>query len=372
MLTFVPRMRSDAAAEKKAHNQSIIITKRQHHMKLSKLMLTGAIACGLLSLNSCGKKTYMAAFSPEETGLNVVKITDESKIPVYGPTSFGYFMTKSGVGNSRYGASKKNGMLWSTSRLLSISPDGEELAYLTGNEKTRNIMIRRAGTGGTATQRTTRQTSDLVWGADDNLYFSDISADQSKMCVMNAHKGTLMRQLTSNNYDSSPALSPDGKKIFFTRTEGRNGPAIWSYDLKSGELTNCSRGFQPTPISGEEFLCVRNNDNGTSEIWRVNFVNGQETLLLSDENRGYTHPTLSPDGEWLLVVGDTKSNINKTKNLDIFAVRLDGSNMIQLTHHPATDTCPQWSKDGKSIYFLSTRANKDEKFNIWRMNFKLY
>lgn len=342
-------------------------------MKFSKLTLIGVVACGLLTLSSCGKKTYMAAFAPEENGLNIVKITDESKIPVYGPT-----MGNSFLGNlfatSLRGGNKKNGVSWSTSRLLSISPDGTELAYLTGNDKTRNIMIRRAGTGGTATQRTTRLTSDLEWGADDNLYFSDISNDQSKMCVMNAKKGTLMRQLTSNNFDYEPVLAPNRKKIFFTRNEGRNGPSIWSYDLTNGELTNCARGFHPAVIgdSNDEFICVRNNDNGNSEIWRVNFINGQETLILTDENRGYTHPTVSPDGEWLLVVGNTRSNINKTKNLDIFAVKLDGSNLIQLTYHPATDVCPQWSKDGKSIYFLSTRANKDDKFNIWRMNFNLF
>lgn len=339
-------------------------------MKLIRLMLVGAIALGMLPISSCGSKKYLAAYSPEENGLNVVKITDESKIPVYGPTvSEGKLRNM--FTTSLRGGNNKNGMNWSTSRLLSISPDGTELAYLTGNDKTRNIMIRRAGTGGTATQRTTRQTSDLAWGVDDKLYFSDISSDQSKMCVMDAHKGTLMRQLTSNNFDYEPALSPNGEKVYFTRTEGRNGPSVWSYDLKTGELTNCARGFQPTPINDEEFLCVRNSENGNSEIWRINIANGQETLILSDENRGYTHPAISPDGEWILVVGNSKSNINKTKNLDIYAVKTDGSNLIQLTYHPATDVCPQWSKDGKSIYFLSTRANKDDKFNVWRMNFNL-
>lgn len=337
-------------------------------MKLIKVAMLGIVAAGLLT--SCGKKTYLASFSPEETGLNVVKITDESKIPVYGPSTYNYYLRN--FSNTIQGGNKKNKMAWSASRLLSLSPDGSELAYLTGNDNTRNIMIRRAGTGGTATQRTSRLSSDLDWGNDDNLYFSDRSGDQSKICVMNAHRGTLMRQLTSNNYDYEPILSPDGKKVFFTRYEGRNGASIWSYALENGELTNCARGFQPTPISNEEFLCVRNTEGGNSEIWRVNFVNGQETLLLSDEERGYTHPAISPDGEWVLVVGNTISNINKTKNLDIFAVKLDGSNMIQLTYHPATDTCPQWSADGKSIYFLSTRANKDDKFNVWRMNFNLF
>ena len=30
-----------------------------------------------------------------------------------------------------------------------------------------------------------------------------------------------------------------------------------------------------------------------------------------------------------------------------------------------------WSADGKSIYFLSSRATKDQAYNIWKMNFNL-
>lgn len=339
---------------------------------VKKVFISGLLAIGMLSLSSCGKKTYLATFSPEENGLNIVKITDESKIPVFGPTINKNLLNNRLFQTSSQGGNKKNGVYWSTERLLSISPDGKELVYVTGNDKTRNVMVRRAGTGGTATQRTTRNVTDLNWGNDDNLYFTDRSDNQSKLCVMNSHQGTLMRQLTSNNNDYEPALSGDGKKVFFTRTD-TSGPSIWSYELSNGELTNCSRGFHPCPIGNgnEEFLCVRNNDHGSSEIWRVNYVSGEETLILSDENYGYTHPTISPDGEWMLVVGNTKSNINKTKNLDIFAVKLDGSNMVQLTHHPAIDTCPQWSADGRSVFFLSTRANKDNKFNIWKMNFNI-
>ena len=60
-------------------------------MKLSKTLLLGATASFTLMLSSCGSKTYMAAFAPEENGLNIVKITDESKIPVYGPITYNGF-----------------------------------------------------------------------------------------------------------------------------------------------------------------------------------------------------------------------------------------------------------------------------------------
>ena len=56
-------------------------------------------------------------------------------------------------------------------------------------------------------------------------------------------------------------------------------------------------------------------------------------------------------------------------NLDIFAVKIDGTQCIQLTYHPAEDCCPAWSADGKSVYFLSARANKKNMYNVWKMRF---
>ena len=52
-------------------------------------------------------------------------------------------------------------------------------------------------------------------------------------------------------------------------------------------------------------------------------------------------------------------------------VRKDGTGFIQLTYHPADDCCPVWSEDGKYIYFISSRANDNDAFNIWKMRFDL-
>lgn len=324
-------------------------------------------ASGLIVLNSCGTTASIPTFAPEESGLNITKITDESKGVILGPTT-GYF------GSEMRGKSKDSGLTWSLVKCLSISPSTDELAYLARMNDQNNIMVRKAGAGssGAATQRTFRNVDSFTWGVDERLYFVDHGNGQLKLCSIDARKGSMMNQLTSNNIDEHPALSSDGSRLFFTRYEGKNDFSIWSYDLKSGEMTNCARGLQPEIIPGtnDEFFCVRNSSDGNSEIWRINYVNGQETLILSDKKRGYSSPAVSPDGKWLLVVGDTRSTVNKRKNLDIFAVRTDGSGLVQLTHHPADDACPQWSADGKSIFFLSTRSNKEDNYNVWRMNFQ--
>ena len=52
-------------------------------------------------------------------------------------------------------------------------------------------------------------------------------------------------------------------------------------------------------------------------------------------------------------------------------MKKDGTGFIQLTYHPADDCCPVWSNDGKYIYFISSRANERDAFNIWKMRFEL-
>jgi TolB protein len=55
------------------------------------------------------------------------------------------------------------------------------------------------------------------------------------------------------------------------------------------------------------------------------------------------------DGPWLAYTS------NRSGNLDVFLIRLDGSGARNLTNHAATDTHPAWSPDGKKIAFTSER-----------------
>lgn len=59
------------------------------------------------------------------------------------------------------------------------------------------------------------------------------------------------------------------------------------------------------------------------------------------------------------------------QNLDLYVVRTDGTNLTQLTYHPGNYVSPIWSKDGKSIYFISQRGTEKGTWNIWKMTFNL-
>lgn len=344
-------------------------------MRKNVCLKSGIMVVCILSLSACGSGKFLDLYAPEENGLNVMKITDEASNSVIGNNSAGGlgFLAKGNFASTTIGGCKNSNVYWGTERLLSISPDGLELGYVSSINKQWNIMIRKAGAQGTSTQRTFRDINDFSWGNDGNLYFSDKSDIQRiQIGATNAHAGSIMRQLTNNSIDKNPVITMDGKLLFFTRVD-KSGPFIWSLDLENGALTSCARGYNPCIVgnSNDSFICVRNSTSGISELWLVNYVDGKETLLLSDKNRGFTNPTVSPDGQWILCQGNSKSSITKKNNLDIFAVKIDGTGFIQLTYHPASDCCPIWSADGKNIYFISSRANKEDYFNIWRMRFDL-
>ncbi|MGN0087188.1 MAG: PD40 domain-containing protein [Alloprevotella sp.] len=339
-------------------------------MKTLKLFMCAGAA---LLLTSCGgSSAYLESAAPEEGSLNLVKVTDESNNTVVSPTVASYFYWNNAA-NSTCGINRKKSIAWYTQGLLDISPDGKKLAYVTRMNRQDNVMIRSVGTQGLATQRTFRNVGSFTWGKDNKLYFSDVNGSNAFICSVNAEQGSMMSQLTNGNvWDYAPAVTADGQKLFFTRT-ANSGPSIWSLDRKDGTLTSCTRGYNPCIIPGNPnaIYCVRNNTSGRSEIWYVDFVKGVETLVASDENHGFSNPRLSPDGQWLVMVGNATSSINKKENLDIFAVRTDGSGLTQLTFHPDNDTCPVFAADGRSIFFISSRANKDKYYNVWRMNFNL-
>lgn len=335
-------------------------------MKKSLLLLSLVF----LVLVSCSKKTILDTYAPEERALNLTKITNEANATILGGVHGGGMPSRFAA--TVFGGNKKAKIHWITNRMLDISPDGQQVAYQVRKDKQDNVMISSAFAPGAATQRTFRNVLDFSWGADGKFYFADfITNDNVCISSIDSQVGTVVRQHTSGNLDRCPVVTDDGRVLFFTRID-RTGPSVWAIDMVTGVITNCALGYNPCIVPGknDQFYCVRNNSAGNSEIYQVEYKIGRETMVLSDQNRSFTNPIISPDGQWLVVQANAKSNLTKKDNLDIFVARTDGTDVRQLTTHPGDDCSPIFSPDGRSIYFLSTRANKDERFNVWRMDFR--
>lgn len=76
---------------------------------------------------------------------------------------------------------------------------------------------------------------------------------------------------------------------------------------------------------------------------------------------------VSPDGQnivFTLRKTDLEANRGRT---DLWLVDVDGKNLRQLTTHPAGDYNPQWSRDGASVFFLSTRSGSSQ---VWKISLR--
>ncbi len=75
-------------------------------------------------------------------------------------------------------------------------------------------------------------------------------------------------------------------------------------------------------------------------------------------------PQLSPDGGWVVFTRRTTDLEANRGRTDLWVVGTDGKGLRRLTTHPAGDSNPRWSADGKTVWFLSSRSDSSQ---IWRI-----
>lgn len=308
-----------------------------------------------------------AALAQAQVDFSVLSVNEESGIEFTRITSDNDYVCMPMV--KRFGGK----IDWMSNRILDISTDGKQLAYLSIRNNTTNIFIKDIDRQGSSVQRTNRQkVLDFSYSPNGRyICFSETSGKLNQIFQTDARNGYVCRQITSNNNDYTPVYSPDMSNIFFARKE-KSGASIWSYNITNNFLSSYTRGMNPYPLDKSgALLCTRTNAEGRSEIWRVNFSTGLEECILADPTRSFTTPSLSPDGAWILFVGSNvlTNGSQRYANTDIFVCRTDGTQLMQLTYHAADDLSPVWSRDGKFIYFISQRGSSTATANVWRMPF---
>lgn len=109
-------------------------------------------------------------------------------------------------------------------------------------------------------------------------------------------------------------------------------------------------GFSGAP--GDQGVSLRSSQ-GQPVIERVDEFGG-------DANTGPAALHFPVDIEGLIAFYS-----NRDRNLEIYTMKADGSDPVNLTNHSSWDRSPDWSPDGKKIAFYS---NRDFNFEIYVMN----
>ncbi len=310
-----------------------------------------------LSISYAQKIDFSVVSLPEETGLDLKQITSDND-----------YVCMPEVKRTR------KAIEWFTNKIIAIPKPGDKIAFISNRNNTTNVFVKSLDKRGAALQRTNRNAVIDFSYSHDNKYiaFSEQVGKNIVIYQTDANNGFICRQITNANRDYSPIYSNDGKMIFFAREEV-NSSSIWGYDIKNNFLSSYTSGLNPYPSSNNNVLyCIRVSPERKGEIWRVDFANGIEECIVSDINKSFSTPTVSPDGKWLVFVGSSIAYPNEGRgyqNTDIYVCRVDGTDLNQLTYHAADDLSPEWSSDGNYIYFISQRGSSEGIANVWRINF---
>ncbi len=208
----------------------------------------------------------------------------------------------------------------------------------------------------------------------------------------------------------APTLSPDGKKLVYSKSDKNNAPELRIYDLESKSDERLYKGrftdqisFSPdgkkiafSSIGKYKYFNIYNDvyeidletkklgvitkgkrasdpdysPDGKSIVFVENKLGSTQLYLHDRESKEdkqltqaptftqFSNPRFSPDGKSIVVSAWMNGN------RDLYIYDLQGKITQQLTNDSAIDNEPRFSNDGKSIYFTSDRSGISNIYKI--------
>lgn len=162
----------------------------------------------------------------------------------------------------------------------------------------------------------------------------------------------------------APFYSRDGESLFYN-SEGR----IYCFDLATkaseligtGDCIYCNNDHVLSPDGQEIAISGNTNSEGMSKIYRVKLGEDHAREIVSVP-LSYLHGW-SPDGSTLAYCAARE--YNGELQWDIYTCPASGGEETRLTIAPGLNDGPEYSGDGKTIWFNSVRTGL---MQVWRMN----
>jgi TolB protein len=189
----------------------------------------------------------------------------------------------------------------------------------------------------------------------------------TEIAIIHVKSGS-KRKITDNSYqDLHPAWSPDGTEIVFVNQSATTNDLYTMKRDGSGprQLTDSTYNeFSPAwSPDGTKIAFSRNNSQTNhSDIWTVRAADGSnpKNLTGTDTGSDENDPDWSPDGTKIAFTLDASG-----KASDIYVVRSDGTGLRNVTKTPLVyEGDPAWSPNGRRIAFLRNDPQTSQN-DIW-------
>lgn len=210
------------------------------------------------------------------------------------------------------------------------------------------------------------------WSPDGSRIVFESTRDGKYAIYVVQADGSGLRKLTSGEAaDEQPRWSPNGKQIVFISQRDKHlqlyvMDADGSRQRRLTNVEDIDYGPMFSP-RGDQVVFISRPEQA-SMIHAIYTVrpDGTGRTLLSDQSANDADPHWSPNGKQILFVRSpiikkyyremSKEDLARMRNsTEVFVMNGDGSKVKNLTNNTARDCCAYWSRDGKTIYFLSER-----------------
>ena len=253
-----------------------------------------------------------------------------------------------------------------------VSPDGRSLAFvrLIG-AKTGDIYVMPLSGASPAGRDPRRVTQDgravesLAWTADGReLIFSSDRAGRRELWRTEISGAGVPRRLSGMGESGTDvAVSPDGRRLVYSR--GSYTGSLWKVRIDGKEAGTRVRVTASTArdkfshISPDgKRIAFQSGRSGVDEIWWCDADGGNPTQLTNFGKGMSGSPRWSPDGQTIAF----DSNFAGIWDVYLIGVRAGSSRRLTNSRNGAI---PSWSRDGRWVYFTSTRTGRNE---IWKIH----
>jgi TolB protein len=191
--------------------------------------------------------------------------------------------------------------------------------------------------------------------------------------ILNVHTGKLEIVHSSPVQFEAPNWMPDGKTLIVNVS----GPGPDKGQLKTFDLITKQIGPLDTGTIGRnnndhvltfdgKMLGVSIHtpaDEGRSVVYKLPSRGGAPERV-TPNSPSYFHGW-SPDAKWLVYTGGRKEKPDaKSDKYDIYKISAEGGDEVRLTREGSLSDGPEFSPDGRWIYYNSTRSGL---MQLWRM-----
>jgi len=246
---------------------------------------------------------------------------------------------------------------------VKFSPDGKRLAVLRNAKVDLLVISIAGGSHEQLVMSSDRAFRGVDWLDNSHLVAARLGDDETgglwKIPLGSEPPVRLTPRLVAAE---SPAFHPGTGQLAFV--DVGSDIDIWKYTTATGKgqpvIASTRFDGAPSLSPDERQLAFLSSRSGSLEVWLAAVDGSGERCLTNLHGAGHilTPPAWSPDGSLLAI------QIRINRNSDIYLLPAAGGALQRLTSDASHEYFPNFSQDGRFVYFSSARTGRMELFRM--------